>query len=135
MISSVASGQINPSELMHAGQGRISKVSMPVHTTQSVCSQFKYVRGIPVSSNDPAVPLMKLKLLNGLIRSINTIYSRKGITEIETESSNIRSGQGQDALIRNTAMKLKSEMGNLNTNSHNISQSIDTTGSMFSTSA
>lgn len=135
MISSVASGQIHPSEIILAGQSDTRKVSLPVHTTQSVCSQFKYVRGIPVSLNDPAVPLIKLKLLNSLIHSINTIHSVKGAPEVDVNNSVERSSQGTDAEIRKVAADLQNEIALLDSNFQSITKLVDTTGSMFSTSA
>ena len=96
-----ATGQINIVQLMSM-RNSSGRISMPVSRIQSPYAQFKYVQGVPASSQGHAVPLNRLRVLNNLIDSLVSLKDGN-VSRVKTSGL---SDKAIDALINQYAGEL-----------------------------
>lgn len=56
---------------LNSGVESNSKIEVPVQSGVSVYAQFKYVRGVPASSNQESVSLSKAKIIDNMVSFLN----------------------------------------------------------------
>ena len=100
-----ASGQVNVAQLMSV-RNSSGRISMPVSRAQSPYAQFKYVQGVPASTQNRAVPVNRLRVLNNLIESL--VHLKDGST-VSHNTAGI-SDKAIDALIDQYAGQLHSAL-------------------------
>ena len=69
----VSMGMVNPIQISSTAHGHSSKVTLPVSRSESYYAHYKYVQGIPASSQQNSVPVKRLELLNNMIVSLQRL--------------------------------------------------------------
>lgn len=102
----LSNGNINTAEIVRASQN--NKINVPVSPSRSPYAQYKYVRGVPASNRDKAVPVSKLRVLNNLIDSLHKTKSQREI--IPQQKGDNLSNDVLDAMIKDYSKQLHQAM-------------------------
>ena len=96
-----AAGQISSLQIdRFITSGR--RMSVPVRPSQTVYTQYRHVSGTPASSEQTAVPVSRVQLLNSLIDKLQKVKKDSSYQQVSSDPSPART----DAMIRQYANEL-----------------------------
>lgn len=72
MINSFSSNAGSISSSYYSGIDRTNKIEVPVPSSLSIYAQFKYVRGVPASSNQEPVSLSRAQIIDNMVSYLNS---------------------------------------------------------------
>lgn len=102
----LSNGNINAAQIVRATSE--NKINVPVSPHSSPYAQYKYVRGVPASNREKAVPVSKLRVLNNLIDSLQKVKSQRELLP-EVKSDKL-SSEVLDAMIKDYSQQLHQAM-------------------------